>query len=104
MVSTGVKVCPNCRGELKHYDYVPRLVRSKGGVGEYVSIRRLKCSKCNKTHREIPNDIYPFKQYESGIIDGVLTGYITSDTIGFEDYPCDMTMKRWIARNKQTSL
>lgn len=104
MVVTGVNVCPYCKGDLKQYDCVSRLVRTKGGKGEHVRIRRLRCSKCNKLHREIPNDIYPFKQYEAEIIDGVLAGYITSDTIGFEDRPCEMTMKRWMSRDLQASL
>ncbi len=104
MVVEGVKVCPYCRGELKHYDYVQRLVRTKGGKGEYVRIRRLKCSKCNKLHREIPNDIYPYKQYEAEIINGVLAGYIDSDTIGYEDRPCEMTMRRWLTRKTHSPL
>ena len=104
MVVTGTRVCPNCRGELKHYDCVPRLVRTKGGKGEYIRIHRLKCSECKKVHREIPNDIYPFKQYEVEIINGVLAGYITCDTIGYEDRPCEMTMKRWLSRKTQSPL
>lgn len=51
---------------------------------------------CNSIHREIPPEILPFKQYEKEIVEGVIEGLITSDTLGFEDYPCEMTMKRWI--------
>ena len=39
--------------------------------------------------------LHPYKQYDSEIIDGVIEGLIDSDTLGFEDYPCEMTMKRW---------
>ena len=29
------------------------------------------------------------------IVDGVKEGLIDSDTLGFEDYPCELTMKHW---------
>lgn len=99
MIFSGATSCPNCGGTLKLYDRVYRLVRTKGGMAEYAKVRRWKCLGCNSVHREIPNDIYPYKQYESEIIKGVLDGLITSNTIGFEDYPCEMTMKRWRTRN-----
>ena len=99
MILPGVSNCPICDGFLKRYDEVPRLLRTKGGVIERIKIHRWKCINCNSIHREIPNNVYPFKQYESDIIDGVLEGLITNDTIGFEDYPSEMTMKRWKSRN-----
>ena len=43
----------------------------------------------------MPKNILPFKHYEKDIIEGVTEGWITSDTLGYEDYPCEMTMKRW---------
>ena len=46
--------------------------------------------------RFIENFIFPYKQYESEIIRGVLEGLITCETLGFEDYPCEMTMLRWL--------
>lgn len=48
--------------------------------------------------------IYPYKQYESEIIDGVIEGLITCDTVGFEDYPCELTMIRWKTQNIQLPL
>lgn len=39
--------------------------------------------------------LYFRKQYEADIIIGVLEGLITCGTLGFEDYPCEMTMIRW---------
>ena len=98
MIFSGETSCPNCGGDLKRYDNVSRLVRTKGGLGKYIKVRRWKCVECNSIHREISNDIHPYKQYESEIINGVLDGLITCDTIGFEDRPCEMTMKRWLAR------
>lgn len=58
MISDNQSICPKCGGQLKYYDHVQRLVRTKFG---------------NK----------------------VLEGLITCETLGFEDYPCEMTMIRW---------
>lgn len=99
MINAGISNCPNCGGNLKYYDRVSRMIRVKGGDKRYLKVRRFKCVECRKIHRELPNYIYPYKQYEADIIKGVLEGYITPETIGFEDYPCEMTMSRWIQKH-----
>lgn len=95
MISYNELNCPKCGRELKYYDKVKRIVRTRYGHSFSIKIRRLKCLGCGCIHREIPNDIVPYKHYEYEIILGVLEGLITSDTLGFEDYPCEMTMNRW---------
>lgn len=97
MVSVDVSVCPRCGGALKYYGTVPRIVRTKNRATSRVKIRRLRCERCGAFHREIPEFIFPFKQYESDVIIGVVEGLITCETLGFEDYPCEMTMIRWRA-------
>lgn len=87
--------CPDCGGGLKYYDRVSRMIKIKGGDKRYLKLKRFKCVDCHKLHRELPIDIHPYKHYESEIIKGVLEGYITPDTFGFEDYPCEVTMNRW---------
>lgn len=52
---------------------------------------------CQTLHRELPDFIFPYKQYEAEVIQGVLEGFITTETSGYEDYPCEMTMVRWKA-------
>lgn len=99
MVSDDTSICPRCGGLLKNYDTVNRIVRTKNNKIKKIKIRRLRCGKCNTIHRELPDFLLPYKQYEVEIILGVLEGFITPDTIGFEDYPCEMTMIRW--RNSQ---
>lgn len=96
MVSNNVSACPNCGGGLKYYDSVSRIVRTKGGASDYIKIRRLRCADCSGVHREIPDSIFPYKQYEAEVIRGVLSGLITSDAFGYEDFPCEMTMVRWL--------
>lgn len=95
MISSDESICPKCGGSLKYYDSVKRIVRMKYGRKKRVSIRRFRCQKCNSMHREIPDSIFPYKQYEAEIIIGVLEGFITYETLGFEEYPCEMTMIRW---------
>ena len=95
MISDSKSTCPKCGGQLKYYDTVKRIVRTKYGVKNKVDIRRFRCQKCSAMHRELPDFIFPYKQYEAEIIIGVLEGFITCETLGFEDYPCEMTMIRW---------
>lgn len=104
MINNDESTCPECGGALKYYDKVQRIIRSKGRNFKHIEIRRLKCTKCGMIHRELPDDIIPYKQYEAEIIKGVLEGLITSDTLGFEDYPCEKTMIRWRAQKVQLLL
>lgn len=95
MISINVTICPECGGKLKHYDTVKRLVRGEGGSKKFVNVERYKCTSCCATHRALPDYIFPYKHYDSRIIDGVRKGKITPDILGFEDYPCAETMRRW---------
>ena len=89
------KTCVKCGGKLKYYDSVPRIVRTKGRKTVWIRVHRLKCLRCGKLHRELPDFLVPYRQYEIEIIKGVVEGFITCETYGFEDYPCEMTMRRW---------
>ena len=93
--------CPKCGGKLKRYDSVRRIVRTKRRATRWVRIKRLRCERCNRVHRVIPEFIFPYKQYEAEVIIGVLEGLITPMTLGFEDYPCEMTMARWLAQRSK---
>lgn len=95
MVKFGTYICPKCGGALFYYDHVKRIVRGKFGVKRYLDLARLRCEKCRSVHRAIPDNIFPYKQYEAEIIKGVIDGFILPTTLGFEDYPCEMTMTRW---------
>lgn len=97
-------VCSDCGTPSKYYDKVSRIVRTKERKTTYISVQRFKCPRCGSVHRNLPDYIYPYKQYESEIIDGVIEGLITCNTIGFEDYPCELTMIRWKTQNIQLPL
>ena len=55
MISDNQSICPKCGGQLKYYDHVQRLVRTKFGNKKWVAIRRLRCCKCHAVHRELPD-------------------------------------------------
>lgn len=88
-------ICSDCGISLKYYDTVSRIVRTKDRSSSHIKVQRFKCPECGIIRRKLPDYIYPYKQYEAEIINGVIEGLITCNTIGFEDYPCEMTMKRW---------
>ena len=99
MIRHNKLICPYCGGNLKYYDSVSRIVRTKNGATQWITIRRLRCPLCGSIHRELPEFLFPNKHYEAEVIRGVLEGIITHNTLGFEDYPCEITMKRWRAQN-----
>jgi hypothetical protein len=45
--------------------------------------------------RCLPEGITRFKQYKTDIIDGVRSGEIDESMLEYEDYPCEVTMRRW---------
>ena len=96
--------CLMCGGKLKYYDSVRRIVRTKSRKSRWIIVPRYQCVGCRCIRRYLPDYIYPYKQYESEIIDGVIEGLITCDTVGFEDYPCELTMIRWKTQNIQLPL
>lgn len=94
--SNEVHLCPFCHVPLVYRDRVKRIVRSRDGVKTVYMIRRLKCPSCQAMHRELPDFMVPYRHYCKDVIDGVLRGQITPETIGYEDYPSELTMKRWL--------
>ena len=95
MVNTFTSSCPACGGKLKYAGPVKRIVRMRNGEKEWIKIRRMICVECGVVHRELPESLLPYKHYDSSIIQGVISGEITPYDLEFEDYPCEMTMKRW---------
>lgn len=89
-------ICESCGSDLKYYDKVSRMVRTKNRKASIITIKRFKCPVCNCIHRNLPNNIFPYKQYDARIITGVIEGKITSDMIDYEDYPCEMTMTKFV--------
>ena len=80
----------------KYYDSVERIVRTSHGRANKVQVQRYKCLECGYIHRELPKYLTSYKHYTNEIRNGVISGKITQETLGYEDYLCEMTMKRWI--------
>ncbi len=96
MICEGDELCPICGGSLSTYDHVTRIIKRAKGLKESILIRRRQCKSCGKLHRELPDSLLRYKQYEKEIIENVVSGDITPYDLDYEDYPCEMTMKRWI--------
>lgn len=88
--------CIRCGAVMKYYDKVTRLIRSGNRQTETIEVKRYRCVSCRSIRRACPDELLPRKQYDKGIIQGVIEGLITPDTYGYEDYPCEATMIRWI--------
>lgn len=87
--------CPKCGGKTINYGRVKRVVRTKSRETRIIFVQRVKCQVCGRVSRVLPDSIVPYKQYEKEVITGVQEGLIDSGILGFEDYPCEMTMRRW---------
>lgn len=87
--------CSVCGNEMLYYDKVKRFIREENGHKRMIFVKRYRCKQCNKTIRKNPGGVIFRKHYRKDIILGVLNGSITPEVIGYEDYPCEMTMNRW---------
>ena len=95
MIRENDETCPICNGALRSYGSAKRMVRTKYGKRDVIHIKRYKCMSCGIVHNKLPEFVTPYIRYETDIFIGVLEGLITSNTLGFEDYPSEITMKRW---------
>ena len=96
--------CKSCGATAKYHDTVKRMQKGKSGIKKYLYVPRFRCEGCGEIHRKLPEGLYPHKHYEAEIINGVVDRVITPETLGYEDYPCEMTMKRWISQHKHSLL
>lgn len=104
MIAVNESKCPNCGGKLVGYDTVYRTLITKNRKKYRILLLRRRCKGCNKIHTEYTEDMIPYKRYEAEMIYGVLDGFITPFVIGFEDYPCEKTMARWLSQKEQLLL
>lgn len=89
-------VCDMCGRKMKHRDYVKRIMKCGGGKAEWIDVERFSCDTCSIVRRNLPDYLLPYKHYRSDIIRGVIDGQISIFDLEYEDYPCEMTMKRWM--------
>nr|DAT95064.1 MAG TPA: MqsA [Caudoviricetes sp.] len=95
MIKYNFRKCPNCDGSVIYYDKVKRIIKIEYGIKTWTELKRFRCLCCGKFHREITNDIYPYKHYKLSIILNFLNNNISNNDIEYEDYPCETTIIRW---------
>ena len=88
--------CPDCNVPMQYRDSCKRIWRLEGGERRTVQIFRMKCPKCKKLHRALPDFLAPFKHYGTSVISRVIDGKLTPDNLSCEDYPTAQTMISWI--------
>lgn len=95
-------LCPFCGSQLKHRDYVMRIVKYGGKRYSWIIVERTICPGCYTVRRLLPNDILPYKHYAREVIEGFVSGKyeVEDDSLIFEDYPCEMTIARWRRSHK----
>ena len=87
--------CKYCGGETKHRDRVKRIVKKCFGQRELIFVERVKCVDCGRLMRVLPDNLEPFRHYDKEVIRACLDESTDLYEAGLEDYPCEMTVKRW---------
>lgn len=88
-------ICSSCGGTTRHYDKVKRYVRTIYGRRYSIMVDRYICSQCRSVRRALPDSLIAFKHYEKRIIEDFVRDRASSFDIEFEDYPCELTIKKW---------
>ena len=70
-------------------------MKSYDGDTSFIRIRRLICINCGHIHNELPDILVPNKHYATEIIENVIDNTVTCDDRIVENYPSELTMKRW---------
>ena len=66
--STEAPLCPSCGFLMSGYDNRRRKAIDSTGAVYWLLVRRLRCTRCNSYHIELPSILAPFKQYEASVI------------------------------------
>lgn len=93
--------CPECDGKTRYHDSYDRHVHI-GEVVEWITINRVKCSRCNATHAVIPDFMRPYKHYSA--CDSEMALRDMEDSIPAEQVETAAsisTLKRWMAEFRE---
>lgn len=86
--------CKSCNNELVTRGMRKRLIRGENGAKIWIRVDQYYCPNCHKYSRALPSDVLPFRQYPKSVIKAGKEGRLDDDE-RYEDYPCDLTKKRW---------
>lgn len=90
-------ICPVCEHYCHFHGWSKRIVRDDEGA-QYISVPRVKCVQCNKTHTILPDFLAPHKQYIQHIREATMQAGVEEKT-PVEKIPgpqSTVTSRRWI--------
>ena len=87
--------CPDCGCPLRLRDHRKRIWRREGGKKDWLLLGRYRCDHCNRLHIGLPEFLAEYKHYDNRTMETVIDENVGED-LSYEDYPCEMTMKRWL--------
>lgn len=67
--------CPCCGGDLYVHGTCKRNLKVTGGKVT-LRLRVMECSKCETTHREMPNGLVPYKRYSAEMLCAIFNGHL----------------------------
>jgi len=82
---------PCCGEVLKIIGSRRRKVVGEDGEQRVLVLRRLRCSNCRKVHHELPDCVVPYKRYESGCVEQVVSESSETLTVAADE----ATVRRW---------
>ena len=88
-------LCPHCQKQMRVEKWRRRILIEEGGKRHWTRIRQMFCSDCHRYHNENPPWLCAYKHYEVEVIEGVVDGVLTDETLENIDHPCEQTRKRW---------
>ena len=97
--------CPHCQRKMKVEKWRDRILKEEDGTKHWTKIRQMFCPDCHRYHNENPPWLCAYKHYEVEVIEGVVDGILTDETLDNMDHPCEQTRKRWkqwIEHNRAT--
>ena len=62
--------CPVCGGQLRVHGTCTRKLRRSEGIDVY-RLRVMECKTCGKTHRELPEEIVPYKRMDTELLSNI---------------------------------
>jgi len=97
MMEKGEVVCPICGGKMRLHGAYLRRPKDNEGIRHEGWVAQGHCEACDKYHSVIPSFIKPYKQYETEVIEAVLTA-VENGEIKRSDCPAnESTITRWKA-------
>ena len=78
--------CPICKGKLKPHGRCIRKLITSDGITNKLSLKVWYCHNCNKSHRELPDCIIPYKRH-------CTETYAKVNDTDIEELDCDVDEK-----------